>query len=419
MRHYRLAPAAAAVALLLSACGKGGGPQGPPPLSVDAAPATRGNIATFINLDGQVAPLLQSTLAFQQNGPITAVYVNVGDRVSAGQLLARIDASTLQAELAQDEAALSQASATARGATMGLPVQVQTNNATLSTARAALDNARLVYNQNVQLYKQGYVSQTALQNSQAQYVAAQQAYNNAQVGLRNNSVSAENVKAQQAAAQTAAAQANVLRTQIGQTALFAPFAGVVTQRLMDPGAMASPSTPVLSVSQVDNVWININVPDTYLEYVKPGAQATLTSSSLPGKTFQARIQNLNAVPTSGTLSYLARVQMPNPGDVLRGGMLISATIPKEQRFGVILVPRSAVAEDEKGSSVFTIQDGKAVQVPVRVGLETDTQAEVVSDKVTAGTKVITTRPDALKDGSVVAVNGAPGAPGAPGGGAAH
>jgi multidrug efflux pump subunit AcrA (membrane-fusion protein) len=84
-----------------------------------------------------------------------------------------------------------------------------------------------------------------------------------------------------------------------------------------------------------------------------------------------------------------------------------------------LVPRSAIAEDEKGSSVFTIQDGKAVQVPVRVGLETDTQAEVISDKVTAGTKVITTRPDALKDGSVVAVNGASGAPGAAGGGAAH
>jgi len=392
MRHYRLAPAAVAAALLLSACGKGGGPAGPPPLSVDAAPAARGNIATFINLDGQVAPLLQSTLAFQQNGPITAVYVNVGDRVSAGQVLARIDASTLQAQLAQAEAATSQASATARGATVGLPFQVQTNNAALSTAKAALDNAKLVYNQNEQLYKQGYVSQTALQNSQAQYVSAQQAYNNA---------------------------SNVLRTQIGQTTLYAPFSGVVTQRLMDPGAMASPSTPVLSISQVDTVWININVPDTYLEFVKPGSPASLTSSSLPGKTFQVRVQNVNAVPTSGTLSYLARVQMPNPGDVLRGGMLISATIPKEQRFGVILVPRSAIAEDEKGSSVFTIQDGKAVQVPVRVGLETDTQAEVVSDKVTAGTKVITTRPDALKDGSVVAVNGASGAPGASGGGAAH
>ena len=419
MRHYRLAPAAVAAALLLSACGKGGGPAGPPPLSVDAAPATRGNIATFINLDGQVAPLLQSTLAFQQNGPITAVYVNVGDRVSAGQVLARIAASTLQAQLAQAEAATSQASATARGATVGLPFQVQTNNAALSTAKAALDNAKLVYNQNEQLYKQGYVSQTALQNSQAQYVSAQQAYNNASVGLRNNTVSAENVKAQEAAAQSSAAQANVLRTQIGQTTLYAPFSGVVTQRLMDPGAMASPSTPVLSISQVDTVWININVPDTYLEFVKPGSPASLTSSSLPGKTFQVRVQNVNAVPTSGTLSYLARVQMPNPGDVLRGGMLISATIPKEQRFGVILVPRSAIAEDEKGSSVFTIQDGKAVQVPVRVGLETDTQAEVVSDKVTAGTKVITTRPDALKDGSVVAVNGASGAPGASGGGAAH
>jgi len=190
MRHYRLAPAAVAAAPALSACGKGGGPAGPPPLSVDAAPATRGNIATFINLDGQVAPLLQSTLAFQQNGPITAVYVNVGDRVSAGQVLARIDASTLQAQLAQAEAATSQASATARGATVGLPFQVQTNNgrALDGESRARQRETRLQSKRAA--LQAGYVSQTALQNSQAQYVSAQQAYNNASVGLRNNTVSA-------------------------------------------------------------------------------------------------------------------------------------------------------------------------------------------------------------------------------------
>ena len=197
-------------------------------------------------------------------------------------------------------------------------------------------NAKLVYDQNEQLFKQGYVSQTALQNSQRRSTCqAQQAYNNASVGLRNNTVSAENVKAQQAAAQSAAAQANVLRTQIGQTTLYAPFSRRRHAALDGSRRVwLRPAAPVLSISRVDTVWININVPDTYLEFVQPGSPASLTSSSLPGKTFQVRVQNVNAVPTSGTLSYLARVQMPNPGDVLRGGMLISATIPKEQRFGV-------------------------------------------------------------------------------------
>src|SRR5579863_949353 len=97
--HYRLrvtrpAFVMLATTLVLSACGKGGAPNGPPPLSVDATQAQRQNIATHIVLDGQVAPLEQSTLAFQQSAPIIGIYVNIGDVVKKGTLLARIDPST-------------------------------------------------------------------------------------------------------------------------------------------------------------------------------------------------------------------------------------------------------------------------------------------------------------------------------------
>ena len=419
MRHYRLVTAALAAGLALSACGKGGGPQGPPPLSVDAAAATRGDIATFINLDGQVAPLLQSTLAFQQQGPITAVYVNVGDRVSAGQVLARIDASTLQAQLAQAEAATSQASATARGATVGLPVQVQTNNATLASARAALDNAKLVYDQNVQLVQarlrladgaaelSGSVRRgpTGLQQR-----AGRLAEQHRERGERQGADGGRAVVGRAGQRPSHADRADDALRAVRRSRHAAPDGS-----RRDGHAEHAGPFDLAGRHGVDQHQRSRHLPCVRASRFARHADV----SSLPGKTFQARIQNVNAVPTSGTLSYLARVAMPNPGDVLRGGMLISATIPKEQRSGVIIVPRSAIAEDQSGSSVFIVQDGKAVQVPVRVGLETDTQAEVASDKITAGTKVITTRPDALKDGSVVAVNGAPGAPGAAGGGAAH
>src|SRR6202000_1572430 len=99
---------------------------------------------------------------------------------------------------------------------------------------------------------------------------AQSTYNNSVVGLRNNVVSAENVKAQQASAVAAAAQANVLSTQLSQTTVYAPFEGVISNRLLDPGAYASPSQPVLQISRTDVVWINVNVPDEDLGYVRPG-----------------------------------------------------------------------------------------------------------------------------------------------------
>lgn len=412
-----------AASLVLSACGKGGTPNGPPPLSVDAAQAQRQNIATHIVLDGQVAPLEQSTLAFQQSAPIIGIYVNIGDVVKKGTLLARIDPSTLSAQLEQANAQAAQQGATAQGAVVGLPVQTQSNQAAVQSAKANLDNAKLVYQQNEQLYKQGYVSETQLENSRSQYVSAQQTYNNAVVGLRNNVVSAQNVKAQLAAADAARAQAGVLSTQVSQTYLYAPFDGVISQRLLDPGAFGSPSQPVLTISRIDTVWLNINVPDEDLGYVRAGVPFTYTSSSLPGKTFNGVIQTVNAVPTSGTLSYLARMQTANPGEQLRGGMLISATIPRQSARDAVVVPRSAIAQTQNGSVVYVVQDNKAAEVPVKVGVQTDTMSQVVSPKVQPGTTVITTRPDALKDGSPVMVNsggppgGSPGA-GAPGGAAA-
>ena len=404
MHYQRVAAFALGAILSLSACSQGA-QHGPPPLSVDVASAARQNIATYVSLDGQVAPLEQSTLAFQQNGTITSIAVNVGDHVRAGESLASIDSSVLRAQAAQAQAQAQQQSATAQGSQVGLPVQIQTNQATLQTAKAALRNAQLVYNQDVALEKDGYVSEAQLEAARAAYVQAAQAASTAQIGLANNTVSQQNTKAAVAAAVAAQANARTLNTQVSQTTLYAPYDGVITQRLLDPGAYAGPQAPVLAISRVEKLWININVPDTDLPYVQPGSAVSFTSSSLPGRTFRANISTVNAVPTAGTLSYLARIQMANPGDVLRGGMLVTATLPRQTSNNAVVVPRSAVAQTENGYAVYVVgSDDKAQEVPVRVGVQTDTLSEVISPKVQPGVKVITTRPDTLKDGSLVAIN---------------
>lgn len=407
---------AVAVAALpfMAGCAKKA-PPATPPLTVDASPASRQNIATYLTLDGQIAPLEQSTLAFQQSGTILKINVNIGDMVHKGELLATIDPRTLEASLAQARAQEAQYSAAAQGSVVGYPVQVQTNEAAVQTAKANLENARLVYDQNKQLFKQGYVSETTLQQSQANYVQAQQTYNNSVVGLRNNVVSYQNVKSQQAQAVAAGAQAQLLATQLSQTYLYAPYDAVVANRLVDPGAYASPSQPVLQVARVDKVWINVNVPDEDLGYVRPGINVTYNSTSLPGRTFSGPVQTVNLVPTAGTLSYLARLEVVNPGYVLKGGMLVTVTVTKARANDAVVVPRSAVAQTPSGNIVYVVNNDKAQAVPVRIGVQTDTLSQVTSSAIQPGTMVITTRPDALKDGSTVAVsNGnAPAAPGAP------
>ena len=138
------------------------------------------------------------------------------------------------------------------------------------------------------------------------------------------------------------------------------------------------------------MWINVNVPDEDLGYVHPGTIVTFQSTSLPGKTFSAPINTVNSVPTSGTLSYLARMELQNPGYVLRGGMLVAVTVTKARAVGAIVVPRSAVAQTPQGDMVYVVSDNKAQAVPVKVGVQTDTMAQVSSPRIQPGTMVVTT-----------------------------
>jgi len=427
--------AAATIVVALTACGQGGPKnQGPPPLVVDVAKATVKDVATYITLDGQIAPLQDSTLSSTQSGTVAAVLVNEGDIVSRGQLLARLDDSTFRAQLTANVAA-AQAEAQLKKAAIQAPISSQQYNSGLSTAQqnwlaaqnavstdiAALKNAELSYNSNAKLAEEGYVAKTTLEASRAAYVAAQQQLNSAQQALpaakaalvfarenlNSTQVDQATIDSNRAALQQAQANVQLLQAQIAQCAIYAPFGGVVTQRLLDPGAFAGPSQPIVRVSEVDSVYLNANVPDEDLNYVHAGTPATFTSPSVPGKVFSGRITDVNAVPTTGTLSYRARIREANPGDVLRGGMLVTVSVRKQFHPHAIVVPRTAIFQGDRGANVYTVADGKAKLLPVQIGLQTDTLSEVLGGTVQPGTVVITTRPDALQNGSVVAIGGNP------------
>lgn len=434
----------AVVGTLLTGCSKGGGQQqkGPPPLAVDVGKAVRQDIATYLSLDGQIAPLQESILSLPQSGTVVAVYVTEGQRVNAGEVLAKLDDSTLQAQLASSVAAVAQAQATLQGSALTEPMTLQQVNGavvsaqqtlvqaqnSLIAAQAAYDTAKRQYESNKQLASQGYLASVALDQSRSAYVSAEQQLNSARASVaaaqaslatakRNTAqtgVQQQDVKLKQAALASAEANVRLLQAQIGQTTLTAPFNGVVTQRLLDPGALASPNQPIARISQIDTVYVNANVPDDSLPFVRRGTSVTFTSPSLPGRTFQAAIFDVNATPTAGTLSYRARLRVPNADNQLRGGMLVSVRVRKEYHKDAIVVPRTAVFTTDTGSSVFTVADGKAKAIPVQLGLQTDTLSEVRGPGIGPGTTVITTRPDALQNGSVVAIGGQAGAPG-PGG----
>src|ERR1700679_4033535 len=159
LRSQRALAAAVLSAVAFSASSPGAAPAAAPPLAVDVTKAQRQDIATYLSLDGQITPLQQSTLSTPQSGTVTAVYANEGQRVTAGELLAKLDDSTLRAQLAQQIALEAQAQAQLSGQTLQgniTPSQASSTVATaaqqlataknnLSTAQDALVNATLVY----------------------------------------------------------------------------------------------------------------------------------------------------------------------------------------------------------------------------------------------------------------------------------
>ncbi len=439
----RLLAFVASATLVVSGCGgQKKAPAGPPPLVVDVGKVTQRDISTSLTLDGQVSPMQESILSTPESGTVARVLVNEGDHVQQGQLLAQLDDSQLRAQLAANEAAVQQNAAKLDSSAVQAPISSQQYSSALSTsqqslqqaqnrvatAQAALRNAQLVYQSDQQLASQGYVAQTALVQARANFVSAQQEVNNARQGLpaaqagvttaRSNTgqtrVDQATIEGNRASLAQAQANVKLMQTQIVQSSIYAPFEGVVTQRLLDPGAFAGPNQAIVRVSQLSTVYVNANVPDEDLNYVRPGTPATFTSASIPGKVFSGNVADVNATPTTGTLSYRARLRQPNPGNQLRGGMLVSVHVVRDRRAHATVVPRTALFQSDQGSGVYTVADGKAKLLPVKVGLQTDTLAEVTGDGVAPGTTVITTRPDALQDGSVVAVNnGAGGAPKGP------
>jgi RND family efflux transporter MFP subunit len=429
---------AALVAFAVAGCAAQAAPtpKGPPPVSVSTAKVTRGAISTSVAFDGQITPVFQTTLSTAEAGTVASVNVTEGDFVRKGQVLASLDTSQLQASLKASLATVREDDAQLERSTVAAPVNSQQYSSAVSTARqnlatavnsvrtarAALASDDLTQKADRELLAQEYVSRETYEQARAAYVSAQET-------LRSNQ---QAVTAQQAALQTAlintdqrradqatiaqnqagldGARANVelLQAQIAQSSIVAPFDGQVTQRLLDPGAYAGASSGIFEIAQVSRVYVVASVPDVDLPTVTRGKAVTFTTASLPGRTFRGRVFDVNTTPTSGTLSYRVRLLQPNPDLALRGGMFVSVSVVRARHDHVLLVPAAAVITGATGgASLFTIVDGKAKSVAVRLGLQTDSNIEVSGVGLHAGATVIPSPPSGLQDGSAVIQRGAP------------
>jgi HlyD family secretion protein len=285
----------------------------------------RGEIRVAISATGTLSAISTVQVGSQISGQVTAVLADFNDHVSKGEVLARIDPSTYQAQIAQGAAAVNSA------------------RASLSGAQATLHNAQLDYTRKSSLAQQELVARSDADLARA---ARDQA------GAQVNAAQAQ-IAQQQAAAQTA--QLNLQRTVIRS-----PVDGVVLTRTIEPGqtVAASLQAPVLFTIAEDlsKMEIVLAIDEADIGQVKHGQAVSFSVDAFPDKQYRGQVQQvrLSATNTNNVITYPVVVAVDNSDKTLLPGMTANAEIEVSRKAGVLRIPNSALrfkpAEDVAASA---------------------------------------------------------------------
>ncbi len=284
-------------------------------------------------------------LAFNASEHIAEVFVEEGHYVNKGQLLARLQTELLDAQLAEAEAAvMAQQQALAKLEAGSRPEEIRKSEAELAAARARAKSASDNYRRMAQLLEKKFVSPDDVENArsaadaaQAQVEAVQQALLLIKVGPREEDIAAARALLAQAQARLTAA-----RQRVEDASLIAPASGVIRNRILEPGDMAFPQTPVLTLALIDPVWVRAYLPETMLGRVKLGSVATIYSDSYPGKPYLGWVgyisptaeftpKTVQTAELRTQLVYSVRVFACNPENELRLGMPVTVTLALDQQ----------------------------------------------------------------------------------------
>ncbi len=288
-----------------------------------------GELVLYGNIDFR-----QVSLAFNGSERVAEILVEEGDRVKKDQVLARLDPSRLEPEVAQAEAqAAGQRANLARLKNGSRPEEIAQERANLESTEADAANAKAQYERQSELALRAVASQRSLEMlaaawkvAEAKVAANQEAVNLLLAGSR-----AEDI--QEAEAQLEAAEANLALTRhrFADAELKSPVDAVVRSRLIEPGEMASPTRTAFSLATISPKWTRAYISETQLGQIRPGMKATVTVDSAPGRPFPGWIGFISpvaeftpkAVQTEElrtSLVYEVRVFVDDPDNVLRLGM---------------------------------------------------------------------------------------------------
>jgi multidrug efflux pump subunit AcrA (membrane-fusion protein) len=399
-------------AFLAGACGKAkpkeAAEAAEPPTNVQVEAVHLGAIDRAITADAVLYPVDQANVTSKISSPVKRVLVKRGDRVKAGQLVAELESADLAAAAAESQQQYNQAESnlqTIMGATG--PEDLTKAQADLEAARQTLDAAKTVYNNRVDLVKQGALAQKLADDARVTMVQAQSQFDTDQRHLQalNQVAQREQLRGAQAQADAAKAHYDSAAVQLSYARILSPINGVVADRPVYPGEMAAPGTPLISIVDISSVVARANVPVSDAAYIKVGRPATvlLKDGNLPGKV---TVVSPQVDPASTTVEVW--VEIPNTDERLKPGGSVRVSINAETIQNTIIAPATALLNSDEGGQIVMVvtKDNVAHEHKVNVGVRQGMNVQIISG-VQEGDQVVTVGGLGLEDKAKVKVQAPP------------
>ncbi|AKS40832.1 efflux RND transporter periplasmic adaptor subunit [Wenzhouxiangella marina] len=349
MNRLLLVPGALSL-LLLAACGS----QAPTeqtvtetveveqiPVEVEAAHL--GSISAFYSATATLESDGRAHIVPRIAGQVVELLAEEGDRVEAGQVLARLDAERLRLELARSEAELS---------------------------RLQQDLER-----NREMHARDMISTETFDRLKFEFDAQR-------------------------------AQYELARLELSYSEIKAPISGVVSQRMVWVGNMVNTSEPVFEITALDPLQAVLDVPERELSRLSAGQPALVQVDALPGRSFQGEVVRLSPVIDAQSGTFRVTVELADRSGQLRPGMFGRFSIVYDQRDDVVLVPAEALLTEDGRSAVFVVTDGKAERREVVPGYRNNGHYEI-TEGLLPGERVVVTGQASLRTGAEVLVLGEP------------
>src|SRR5271169_790112 len=346
------------------------------------AKVEKGDLAKSVVATGKIEPITKVEVKSKASGIVKKLYVEYGDKVKKGQILAELDKEEIQARVDQARAQLEGSSASLNGTRADLErAKVDAEGPDVPLLKKAYDRAQ-------RMATDGVVSASALDDAEKNYEMSLNKQNVAKA-----EVTVLKAKIAQSKAQVAQDQANLtqLEEQLSYTDIVSPIDGIVLSRDVEMGdavssilVLGSSATLVMTLGDTSEVYVKGKVDESDIGKVYLGQPARIKVESFKDKTFTGKVTKISpmGVEKDNVTTFEVRVSIQNPGGELKAEMTANAEIILEEHKNVLQIPEGAIIYDKDKKASVEVPDSKAKdgkkKVAVNIGISNGAETELLS-----------------------------------------